>query len=87
MEKLVVPPHQKEQTNKPSMPSTQRTIKTIAAFNESYRDEHVALEHDTDSEPNPFKLRFFLKRAMAGAGHKSTSAQYREAAETVLSEH
>lgn len=67
--------------------SVQQCIETIAAFHEPYRDKHLESVEETECGDDPFRLRFFLKKAMAGARHESTSADYREAAEAVINQH
>lgn len=68
------------------MSGGQENLKQVAAFSEPYRAEYLESVGDTKPGNDPFRLRFFLKKAMAGARHESTSATYRKAAETVLRE-
>jgi hypothetical protein len=69
------------------MSDLQTNLRQVAAFSTSYRQTHLDTNIDPESPDDPFQLRFFLKNAMAGARPASTSAMYREAAETVLREH
>lgn len=68
------------------MSGGQESLEQVAAFNEPYHAEYLESVSDTKPGNDQFRLRFFLKKAMAGARHESTSATYRKAAETVLRE-
>lgn len=69
------------------MSEHQNQIEAVAAFGDRYREEHldeapVASDHDED----PFRVRFFLKRAFAGAKPETLAVQYRTRTEIVLRE-
>lgn len=65
------------------MDDHQTRFKRIADFARKYREEELP-EEESDANGGPFNLRFFLKRAFAGARSEELSKEYREAAEEVL---
>lgn len=68
------------------MSGDQESLNQVATFHEPYRAEYLKSVGDTKPGSDPFRLRFFLEKAMAGARNESTNAMYRKAAEVVLRE-
>lgn len=69
------------------MSDPQSRIEAVAAFGDTYREEHLDESPDsTDPGDDPFQVRFFLKRAFAGAKPESLATEYRTKTETVLRE-
>lgn len=66
----------------------QTRMRRVAAFGERYREENLeSITEDPGTEEDPFRLRFLLKRAFAGAKPETLAGEYRESTEEVLREH
>jgi hypothetical protein len=64
---------------------TEARMRRVAAFGERYREEQLEPgTEDPGIEEDPFRLRFLLKRAFAGAKPETLAGDYRECTETVL---